>query len=50
MRLRLLPILKYYLDFIVVVPFGHLESRNLQVESRVFKLLALKASWLFYGF
>ena len=44
-------VLIYYLFlyFIIFMPFGHLLSHDSQVECRVFKLLTLRASWLFHG-
>ena len=46
MCLQLLPILKFYVYVVVVLPFGHFLSDDTQVESR-FWSLTLRATWLF---
>ena len=50
MCLQLLPIINIYIFLLLLCRFGHLRYRDIQVESRVFKLLSLRASWLFRSY
>ena len=50
MCLQLLPIIKIYTFLLLLCRFGHLICRDLQVESRFFKFLSLRASWLFRSY
>ena len=50
MCLQLLPIINIHIFLLLLCRFGHLRSRDIQVESRVLKLLSLRASWLFRSY